>query len=655
MSARGSPSPAAGADSEADWAEAESEKSAANGDDVEEKHAASCGEGAKSGKRDEEAPAEGDKDGKAASDKEGENTADKESGNDQEANTAEDEKAAVERKRKRRRVRRRASDAPEKNGEADRKKQEGCGDNKEGDADERDEAGEADENDEEEPDQPQAADAAVEDDEGGEEEEEECEKEKKKKKKKKRKKEKEDQAEESAKSAADEEPESPPAAPRVALLKPRAKVTLKRAQDVASSEEQEKKHRKKRRRRRPEDAVSVVEAEMARRKLEKEQEQKPAEGDSDDEDGKKKRKRRRRASTNGELTAPEQPASTNAPASKAAQIRELIRGVYQRRNPTKLSELDTLLSKYAGAEADVYARICEKYGEPMAPLLTDEQYAAKAQSSGSSKGFARKAAGAPPGAANQATGADAGTEDGGEVVGWPFLDEEWTANASDDEVEPQAHSGGLIGSSPSWCVFSNGHLPWTAARTPSGYPLYNGASSMAAAKQPQKPAVPREVDELYGDLADATGASFPRAPPTMYPPGAAPSASGVAGNAARVGGSSSTSSGLPVRDISAFLGEWRDSLGHHVLVERNSRHPRDRSGAQQLDVQLSRPGRSDRQPIRLNVKELSGGGFGCGHYTLDVQRSNTGYIVWEDRRSSGKTSTWRRLGSQSVFEAPSKP
>merc|ERR1719491_1254872 len=35
------------------------------------------------------------------------------------------------------------------------------------------------------------------------------------------------------------------------------------------------------------------------------------------------------------------------------QLRELIRGVYERRNPTKLGELGALFTKYAGSEMDV--------------------------------------------------------------------------------------------------------------------------------------------------------------------------------------------------------------------------------------------------------------------------------------------------------------
>lgn len=41
----------------------------------------------------------------------------------------------------------------------------------------------------------------------------------------------------------------------------------------------------------------------------------------------------------------------------------LIRGVYQRHNPAKLNEVESLLIKYQGMEAELYHRVCEKYQE----------------------------------------------------------------------------------------------------------------------------------------------------------------------------------------------------------------------------------------------------------------------------------------------------
>lgn len=90
-------------------------------------------------------------------------------------------------------------------------------------------------------------------------------------------------------------------------------------------------------------------------------------------------------------------------------------------------------------------------------------------------------------------------------------------------------------------------------------------------------------------------------------------------------------------ELEAFLGAWRDSLGNNVHVEWS--RPGSRGG--QLDVQLRKP-RSDRDPIRLNIKRLSLGKFSCGHYELDDCNSNPSRIIWVDCKNRAKTSTWER-------------
>ena len=37
--------------------------------------------------------------------------------------------------------------------------------------------------------------------------------------------------------------------------------------------------------------------------------------------------------------------------------------MYRRRNPAKLSELDTQLAKFSGLEVELYEYICKQYGE----------------------------------------------------------------------------------------------------------------------------------------------------------------------------------------------------------------------------------------------------------------------------------------------------
>eukprot|EP00931_Biecheleriopsis_adriatica_P061574 TRINITY_DN37028_c0_g1_i1.p1 TRINITY_DN37028_c0_g1~~TRINITY_DN37028_c0_g1_i1.p1 ORF type:complete len:619 (-),score=107.37 TRINITY_DN37028_c0_g1_i1:26-1882(-) len=98
--------------------------------------------------------------------------------------------------------------------------------------------------------------------------------------------------------------------------------------------------------------------------------------------------------------------------------------------------------------------------------------------------------------------------------------------------------------------------------------------------------------------------------------------------------------GRPPADVlhlEDFLGDWHDTMGNLVSVDW-SRSQRNRG---ELDVALSKP-RSGRDPIRLNVKQLSAGRFACGHYELEVGKSNPHKIVWVDCRNQSKTSVWER-------------
>lgn len=89
-------------------------------------------------------------------------------------------------------------------------------------------------------------------------------------------------------------------------------------------------------------------------------------------------------------------------------------------------------------------------------------------------------------------------------------------------------------------------------------------------------------------------------------------------------------------ELQTFLGEWRDTLGHDVIVDWAK--PGHRGG--QLSVQLMRP-QGKRDPIRLDIKQFKQR-FTCGHYDLNLERSNAGRIVWEDMRNRGKSSVWER-------------
>ena len=53
----------------------------------------------------------------------------------------------------------------------------------------------------------------------------------------------------------------------------------------------------------------------------------------------------------------------DAPLLQDHATQDKIRGVYERRNPAKLSDLEGLFEKYKGRELALYQRVCAKYGE----------------------------------------------------------------------------------------------------------------------------------------------------------------------------------------------------------------------------------------------------------------------------------------------------
>mmetsp|Transcript_67866 Transcript_67866/g.107633 ORF Transcript_67866/g.107633 Transcript_67866/m.107633 type:complete len:708 (+) Transcript_67866:47-2170(+) len=67
------------------------------------------------------------------------------------------------------------------------------------------------------------------------------------------------------------------------------------------------------------------------------------------------------ASKAPELIVEEEPEKTE-PMPSTDRLRELIKGIYERKNPEKLAELDRLFEKYAGKEMTMYRFICNKYG-----------------------------------------------------------------------------------------------------------------------------------------------------------------------------------------------------------------------------------------------------------------------------------------------------
>jgi len=363
-----------------------------------------------------------------------------------------------------------------------------------------------------------------------------------------------------------------------------------------------------------------------------------------------------------------------------AVVRELVRGIYLQRNPGKLSEVDTLFDKYSGAELRMYYRICEKYGDrPEALDSIRARAAGGGAAAGVGKGFAKKACVPRPPASLQPAPARGAAVNGVQADGhpdWPFVGEAFSPN-SESEPEPDLRfpppgswmtgwSGGKGG-----CGWPGGPgypplpVPYGCAGRP-GFPLPYwpggpppgsfGVPPPFARGLPPPPPPPRAAGPPGGGSSDIyEGLAAPPVPADVGSAWAEAPAVGSAwadsGTGAESGSASASTSSkaAPGRPPSAgddrpaerilvetFLGKWRDSMGHTVLVE----WARTGNRGGQLDVELVRIGGGGG--IRLNVKDAGGGHFTCGHYDLDVERSHSMKITWKDLRGPGKISVWER-------------
>eukprot|EP00435_Cladocopium_sp_Y103_P054282 s416_g17.t1 len=94
----------------------------------------------------------------------------------------------------------------------------------------------------------------------------------------------------------------------------------------------------------------------------------PGQAEANAEAPKTKRRRKRKiAAAEAEMQPLVEQLTGDGATLDGLEVNErysaLIRGVYQRHNPAKLNEVESLLIKYQGMEAELYHRVCEKYQE----------------------------------------------------------------------------------------------------------------------------------------------------------------------------------------------------------------------------------------------------------------------------------------------------
>eukprot|EP00928_Gymnodinium_smaydae_P086716 TRINITY_DN71160_c0_g1_i1.p1 TRINITY_DN71160_c0_g1~~TRINITY_DN71160_c0_g1_i1.p1 ORF type:complete len:711 (+),score=163.04 TRINITY_DN71160_c0_g1_i1:176-2308(+) len=93
-------------------------------------------------------------------------------------------------------------------------------------------------------------------------------------------------------------------------------------------------------------------------------------------------------------------------------------------------------------------------------------------------------------------------------------------------------------------------------------------------------------------------------------------------------------------ELSAFNGNWKDSLGNDVRVWD--------SGAS-TQVCLAKPGGG--KEIVLTIKKVAPGAFICGHYDFDATQSSWAEVVWRDKRQREKVTVWRRCDQAQPTQA----
>jgi len=85
-----------------------------------------------------------------------------------------------------------------------------------------------------------------------------------------------------------------------------------------------------------------------------------------------------------------------------------------------------------------------------------------------------------------------------------------------------------------------------------------------------------------------------------------------------------------------FIGEWKDSLGHTIVVFEPLRPYPDM--AQKFAVLLSRPGCPEKA---LSIRCDQSDRWQCGNGYLDTEKTTLDHIVWET--NDGRISEWTRL------------
>mmetsp|Transcript_62436 Transcript_62436/g.146398 ORF Transcript_62436/g.146398 Transcript_62436/m.146398 type:complete len:400 (+) Transcript_62436:85-1284(+) len=236
------------------------------------------------------------------------------------------------------------------------------------------------------------------------------------------------------------------------------------------------------------------------------------------QEGAPRRRRRRRVVAPEPVT--EEPAKDQDEVAVEADTRygNLIRGVYQRHNPAKLGEVESLLEKYKGMEAALYQKVCEKYREHPEDVAANDARAGADESPGAPRGFAKKASAPPPVTPAPKVNALAAAPPSSRVAAgeaWPFEEDEVSMNSESSDASSESGRAQEPAAEPEEVPrFGAGVLaapPAPAAVVP-GDPLPeepNSPSSASSSSSASLPAAPAhaELMQRFSSLANPRSTS----------------------------------------------------------------------------------------------------------------------------------------------------
>eukprot|EP00439_Symbiodinium_sp_Y106_P032047 s2705_g3.t2 len=185
------------------------------------------------------------------------------------------------------------------------------------------------------------------------------------------------------------------------------------------------------------------------------------------------------AASSGGLFGAPSAASATGPVDVKQAYRERMIKIYQQHNPSKVSEIDSLMGKYVGQEHTMYLKICKKYNVQPEPEISQNTAAPTPGLGITGGGASGGGLFGGGGTTSSLFGGGGGASSGGSLFGG--------GGASSGSLFGQASSGGALGGS---------FLGGPTAGTPSGG-LFGGPAAAGTGQVDRKQAYRERMIKIY--------------------------------------------------------------------------------------------------------------------------------------------------------------